>query len=100
MECTALAPWFGSKRTLAPVIVAEIGDHHTWFEPFCGGLAVTLAKPKARMECANDLHGDLTNLARCVQDRQLGPALYRRCRRMWMCEELYHEAAERRCVQR
>lgn len=95
MEVSAVAPWFGCKRTLAPVIVAEIGDHHTWFEPFCGSLAVTLAKPKVRMECANDLHGDLTNLARCIQHHQLGPALYRQCRRMWMSETMFWEAAER-----
>lgn len=95
MQVSAIAPWFGSKRTLAPVIVAEIGEHHTWFEPFCGSLAVTLAKPKVRMECANDLHGDLTNLARCIQHHQLGPALYRQCRRMWAAETMFREAAER-----
>lgn len=95
MEVSAIAPWFGSKRTLAPVIVAEIGYHHTWFEPFCGSMAITLAKPKVRMEAVNDLHGELTNLARVIQHRALGAMLYRRCRRMWMCETMFREAAAR-----
>lgn len=92
---TALAPWFGCKRTLADVIVAELGPHHTYFEPFCGSMAVLLAKPKCRMEAVNDLHGDMVNLARAIQDPVLGPGLYRRCRRMWMCEASFREAAAR-----
>jgi DNA adenine methylase len=95
MAISALAPWFGSKRTLAPLIVEELGDHHTYFEPFCGSMAVLLSKPKVRMEAVNDLHGDLINLARVIQHAQLGPALYRRCRRMWMVEGLFREAAAR-----
>lgn len=35
-KITAIAPWFGSKRTLAPRIVAELGKHTSYFEPFCG----------------------------------------------------------------
>lgn len=95
MTVAAIAPWFGSKRTLAPVIVGELGTHHTYFEPFCGSMAVLLAKPKVRMEAVNDLHGDLVNLARVIQHGRLGAALYRRCRRMWMCESMFREAAER-----
>lgn len=44
---TAIAPWFGSKRTLAPRIVAELGSHRAYWEPFCGSMAVLLAKPAA-----------------------------------------------------
>lgn len=92
---TAIAPWFGGKRTLAPRIVAELGDHRCYWEPFCGSMAVLLAKPYCSMETVNDLHGDLINLARCIQDAKLGPALYRRLRRTLMSEVLHNEAAER-----
>jgi len=60
---TAIVPWFGSKRTLAPLIVEELGPHRAYWEPFCGSCAVLLAKPPSPMETVCDLHGDLTNLA-------------------------------------
>jgi len=91
---TALAPWFGAKRTLAPVIVTEFGPHRTYWEPFCGSMAVLLAKPRCAMETVNDLHGDLVNLARVIQHPLQGPELYRRLRRVLLCEELFQEAAE------
>lgn len=89
MKVNAIAPWFGGKRNLAPEIVRELGDHRAYWEPFCGSMAVLLAKPPCRMETVNDLHGDLINLARCIQDPVHGPALYRRLRRTWMDEALY-----------
>lgn len=89
MKIKALAPWFGAKRTMAPRIVAELGPHRAYWEPFCGSMAVLLAKPAATMETVNDLHGDLINLARVIQHPTLGPALYRRLRRAWMHEELF-----------
>lgn len=89
---TALAPWFGSKRTLGPEIVAEIGPHVAYWEPFCGSMAVLLAKPPARTEIVNDLHGDLVNLARVIQHPTLGPALYRRLRRVWSSEALFRDS--------
>jgi len=63
MNLTAIVPWFGSKRTLAPLIVEELGPHRAYWEPFCGSCAVLLAKPPSSMETVCDLHGDLTNLA-------------------------------------
>jgi DNA adenine methylase len=91
---TALAPWFGSKRTLAPLIVHEAGPHVAWWEVFCGSMAVTLAKPPCAMETVNDLHGDLINLARCIKHPTLGPALYRRLRR-WLASSVgLREAAD------
>lgn len=94
-KITALAPWFGSKRTLAPRIVEELGKHRVYWEPFCGSMAVLLAKSSCVMETVNDLHGDLINLARVIQHPQFGPALYRRLRRTMMHETLHVEAAER-----
>lgn len=80
---------------MAPEIVRAIGPHRAYWEPFCGSMAVLLAKPKATMETVNDLHGDLINLARCIQHPTEGPCLYRRLRRTWMHEVLFNEAASR-----
>lgn len=95
MPIKAIAPWFGSKRTLAPRIVAELGKHRAYWDPFCGSMAVLLAKPPAMMETVNDLHGDLINLARVVQNEDTAVALFERMSRTLMHEEVMHEAAER-----
>jgi DNA adenine methylase len=94
MKIGALAPWFGGKRTLAPVIVEELGEHNSYWEPFCGSMAVLLAKPAAKMETVNDLHGDLINLARVVQGPE-AVTLYRRLRRVLFHEDLVAEAREK-----
>ena len=94
-KITALSPWFGAKRNLAQTIVGELGPHRVYWEPFCGSMAVLLAKPPCVMETANDLHGDLINLARVIQDDRLGSQLYRRLRRTLMSETQHREAAER-----
>jgi DNA adenine methylase len=91
-KITSLAPWFGGKRTMAPAIVEEIGEHHSYWEPFCGSMAVLLAKPPSRTEVANDLHGDLINLARVIQSPTLGPKLYRALRRVLCSEALFRDA--------
>jgi DNA adenine methylase len=91
MPIKALAPWFGGKRNLAPLIVKELGDHRCYWEPFAGGMSIIMVKPPCQHEYLNDLHGDLINLARVVADPKLGPRLYRRLRRSWMMEELQKE---------
>lgn len=95
LKITALAPWAGSKRTIAQRIIEALGPHVAYWEVFCGSMAVLLAKESSTMETVNDLHGDLVNLARVIQHDRLGPALYRRLRRCWMAETLHVEAAER-----
>lgn len=94
MKVTAIAPWFGSKRTLAPRIVEELGEHRAYWEPFCGSMAVLLGKPESSFETVNDLHGDLVNLARVIKHSELGPKLYRQMRRWMMSEALFNDAAE------
>ena len=89
----AIAPWAGAKRTLAPLIVEELGPHRCYHEPFCGSMAVLLVKPECHMEVVNDLHGDLINLAFIIQDARLGPALYRRLRRVLFAADLFAAAA-------
>ena len=91
MKVTALVPWFGAKRTIASKIVGQFGPHKSYWEPFCGSMAVLLTKPPCTMETVNDLHGLLVNLARVIQHDQLGPALYRRLRRTLFSERLFRE---------
>jgi len=50
MKIGALAPWFGGKRSMAADIVRELGPHTQYFEPFCGSMAVLMAKPPAQKE--------------------------------------------------
>ena len=95
MKIKAIAPWFGAKRNLAPRIVELLGAHKTYWEPFCGSMAVLLANPPCVMETVNDLHGDLINLARVVRDEKLALKLYRKLRRTLMHEQIFIEAAER-----
>jgi DNA adenine methylase len=94
MKITAIAPWFGGKRTLAPTIVREIGPHSVYFEPFCGSMAVLLQKPQVKQETVNDLHGDLINLARVIQGAD-AVLLYRRLRRVLFHEDYLAEAREK-----
>lgn len=95
MKITAIAPWFGSKRTLAPRIVAELGQHSAYWEPFCGSMAVLLAKEVASSETVNDLHGDLINLARVLKQESTAIDLYSRLSRFLMHEDIFHELADR-----
>lgn len=88
----ALAPWFGGKRTMAPAIVEALGPHSAYWEPFCGSMAVLMAKPASQAEAVNDLNADLVNLARVVMDPKLGPALYRRLRRTLFAQDLFAES--------
>ncbi len=92
MVITSIAPWFGGKRSMASEIVRQLGPHHAYWEPFCGSMAVLMAKPACRAETVNDLHADLINLARVIRDPRLGPALYRRLRRVLCAEPFLWEA--------
>lgn len=92
---TALAPWFGGKRILAPEIVKELGPHSAYWEPFCGSCAVLFAKESSSSETVNDQYGDLINLARVVANRETAEQLYDHLMRYIMHEDLFHEAAAR-----
>lgn len=95
MKITAIAPWFGSKRTLAPQIVELMGKHKSYWEPFCGSMAVLFAKPVCSTETVNDMHGDLINLARVIQDPELGEKLYDKLSRTLCAERFFCESKER-----
>lgn len=61
--------YFGSKQTLADRIVALLPEHLHYVEPFCGSLAVLLAKPPSRMETVNDLDRELVTFWRILRER-------------------------------
>ncbi len=94
MKIKAIAPWFGGKRQAASAIVKIIGEHKSYWEPFCGSMAVLFAKPKCGMETVNDLHGDLVNLARVLQDPELGLQLYERAHKTLYSEALFRDAKD------
>ena len=91
-KVTAIAPWFGSKRTMAPRIVRELGDHVSYWEPFCGSMAVLFAKRPTCHEHVSDLHDDLINLAWVLQDRSKAEQLYDFCRRTLFHESLFRQS--------
>lgn len=95
MPVGRLAPWYGSKATLASAIVRELGPHTKYDEPFCGSCAVLLGKRPAACETVNDLNGELINLARVLKIERLAVDLYGRLSRVLMHEDLYHEIAEK-----
>lgn len=90
-----IAPWFGGKRTLATEIITLLGPHRVYWELFCGGMAVFLAKKPCQMETLCDMHGDLINLAYVLADEDLAFKLYKRVERA-----LYHEQIFLDCRQR
>lgn len=92
MKINAIAPWFGSKRTMAAAIVEQLGRHVCYFEPFAGSMAVLLAKDKSRYETVNDRHGWLTNLARVLTDERAAVKLYDRLVRTLFCETTLRES--------
>lgn len=61
--------YFGSKVRVASRIVDLMPEHDGYVEPFCGSLAVLLAKPAGPMEVVNDLDQDLMTFWCVLRDR-------------------------------
>jgi DNA adenine methylase len=62
-------PYFGGKMTVGPVIAALLPSHGHYVEPYCGSLAVLLAKSPSAHETVNDLDGDVVNFWRVLRER-------------------------------
>src|SRR5688572_33332954 len=60
-------PWPGGKTRMLKYILPLIPPHVCYCEPFAGGLAVLLAKPRSRVEVINDTHSDLTRFYRVAR---------------------------------
>jgi len=95
MKIKAIAGVTSIGERLAERIVAELGPHKSYWNPCVGGFAVELQKPASSQEHVNDLHGNLINLARVIQDPKLGPQLYRRLRRTWNHEGAFYDSRDR-----
>ena len=89
MKITAIAPWFGGKRTLAPEIVRQLGEHQYYFEVCAGSMAVLFAKEESEHECVCDLHGALTNLAWVVKNEAAAIILFDHLQRVFYDDDLY-----------
>lgn len=62
-------PYFGGKQTLADRIVSLLPEHEHYVEPYCGSLAVLLAKARSTMETVNDADIELMTFWRVLRDR-------------------------------
>lgn len=72
LGAAAIAPpfvYYGGKQRVAQRIVALMPAHTSYVEPYCGGLAVLLAKPPSKLETVNDLDGHLMNLWEVIRDQ-------------------------------
>lgn len=94
MKLNAIAPWFGGKRTMAPVIIEQLGPHSYYFEGCFGGLSIIFGKEPSEHECVCDLHGGVTNLALCVQRDDLAAEIFDRLQRTLYSDELYGYSKE------
>jgi len=63
-------PWFGGKRTIAPMVWQAFGDVSNYVEPFAGALAVLLGRPVPfdGVETINDSDGFIVNAWRALAD--------------------------------
>lgn len=69
--------YYGAKVTVAGRIAALLPSHEHYVEPFCGSLAVLLAKPPSAHETVNDISSDLMTFWRVLRDQP--DALERAC---------------------
>lgn len=70
MSTGTVLGYFGSKVRAAARIVELLPEHSAYVEPYCGALAVLLAKPvSGRFETVNDLDGDLVTFWRVLREQ-------------------------------
>ncbi len=60
-------PYSGGKRRMLKYILPLIPEHKRYIEPFAGGLAVFLAKPRTKVEVINDWNKEVANFYRYVK---------------------------------
>lgn len=78
---TALAPWFGSNRTLGHKVGEALRGCRWVGIPFGGGMPEVL-HISAPTIVVGDVHKHVMNLAMVAADAKLGPRLYRELRRL------------------
>ena len=60
--------WQGGKGRMLKHLLPKIPPHVCYVEPFAGGLAMLLAKPRSQREVINDINGELIDLYLSVQN--------------------------------
>lgn len=60
--------WRGGKRNLRKEIISLIPDHHTYVEPFAGGLWVLFGKENSKVEVINDVDRNLINFYTVIKN--------------------------------
>lgn len=71
--------YHGGKWRLAPKIIGLFPPHRVYVEPFGGGGAVLLRKPKAPREVYNDAWGEVVNVFAVLRDPVKAAELRRLC---------------------
>lgn len=61
--------YHGSKWRIAPWILEYLPPHDVYVEPYGGGAAVLLRKPRSRLEVYNDIDGDVVHVFRVMRDQ-------------------------------
>lgn len=84
-------PYFGGKMTLAPNIAALLPTHGHYVEPYCGSLAVLLAKRPSDHETVNDLDHRIITFWRVLRER---PAELARACALTPHSRVEHEQSE------
>lgn len=95
---TAIAPWFGSNRTLAANVGAALTGCRWVGVGFAGGMS-ELLHIRASTVVVNDLHAHVLNLAATIADDRLAPELVDRLGRLPYHPDVLR-AAQARCVER
>ena len=90
---TTLVPWFGSNRSLAHHVGAQLADCTHATVLFGGGLC-ELRHLTARTIIVSDLHRHVINLANVLQDDDMGPAIIRQLRRLPFHEDTLRMAQQ------
>ena len=67
--------WHGGKWRLAPWIISHFPEHRIYTEVYGGAASVLIRKPRCYSEVYNDLNGDVVNLFRVLQDKDLSSRL-------------------------
>ena len=70
--------YHGSKFRLAEKIIGLMPEHSAYVEPFGGGAAILMRKPRVGIEVYNDLDGRVVNVFRVLQDAAMAEELIRR----------------------
>lgn len=67
---TSILRYFGGKVRMAHKIIGLFPAHDAYIEPYAGGAAVLLAKPRCKLEVYNDINSDMAHLFRILRDQR------------------------------